>query len=86
MAGSAAVLVLVVASAATAAAQAAYIVAFGLGTIGGMLSVAFVLGALVRAASQKGARLATLLHVGSAVASVVVGVWLAARMVGSLGG
>jgi len=80
MAGSAAVLVLVVASATNAATRAAYIVAFGLGTIGGMLTVAFVLGAAIRAASQRGTRLATALHVAAAVMSVAVGLFLGIRI------
>jgi len=84
MAGSAAVLVLVVASASTPATQAAYILAFGLGTIGGMLAVAFALGLIVRAASRTGARFATVLHVGSAVMSIVVGLLLGLRIVGEL--
>lgn len=82
MAGSAAVLVLVVAAAPTAASQAAYIVAFGLGTIAGMLSVSFGLAVLVRVATRRGERLAQALHVGSALASVVAGVMLAYRTVG----
>jgi sulfite exporter TauE/SafE len=84
LAGSAAVLVLVVASAQTTAAQAAYIVTFGLGTIAGMLSVAFLLGALVRAASRRGEVLATVLHLGSALASVAVGLLLGTRIVTAL--
>lgn len=84
MAGSAAVLVLIVAAAATAAAQVAYIAAFGLGTIAGMLAVAFTLGAAVRAASQRGARLATALHLAAGVSSIVVGIWLGIKVVGDL--
>lgn len=85
MAGSAAVLVLVVAAASTAASQAAYIVAFGLGTIGGMLAVAFVLGAAVRLASHRGERIARALHLSSAAVSIIVGVLLAIRLVAELG-
>ena len=82
MAGSGAVLVLVVAATPTVALQLGYVAAFGLGTIAGMLSVSFALGVLVRAASRRGERLATVLHLGAATASVVVGVLLAGRMLG----
>lgn len=82
MAGSAAVLVLVVASASSASTQAAYIVAFGLGTTAGMLAVAFVLGAAIRAASQRATRFATALHIAAAVTSVTVGLLLGIRSLG----
>jgi sulfite exporter TauE/SafE len=82
MAGSAAVLVLVVAAAPTGSSQAAYILAFGVGTIAGMLTVSWVLGVAVRAASRRGERLAQALHVASAVASLGAGVMLAYRTVG----
>lgn len=82
MAGSGAVLVLVVAATPTAALQLAYVGAFGIGTIAGMVTVSFALGVLVRAASRRGERLATLLHLSAATASVVVGVLLAGRTLG----
>ena len=80
LAGSAAILVLLVAAAPTRAAQLAYFVAFATGTMIGMLVVSFSLAGVVRLASRQGARWATWLHVGSAVASVVVGVLLAVRV------
>ncbi len=80
LAGSAAILVLLVAAAPTRAAQLAYFVAFAVGTTVGMLVVSLSLAGLVRLASERGARWATVLHVGSAVASVVVGLVLAARV------
>jgi len=80
LAGSAAILVLLVAAAPTRAAQLAYFVAFASGTMIGMLLVSFSLAGLVRLASEQGARWATLLHLGSAVTSVVVGVLLAGRV------
>jgi len=58
----------------------AYFAAFGAGTILGMLTVSLTLGALVRLASERGARWATLLHVGSACVSVLAGVVLAQRV------
>ena len=82
MAGSGAVLVLVVAATPTAGMQLGYVGAFGVGTIAGMLSVSVGLGVVVRAASGRGERLATLLHLGAATASVVVGLLLAGRTLG----
>jgi ABC-type nickel/cobalt efflux system permease component RcnA len=81
LAGSGAIAVLLVAAAPTAGLRLAYFAAFGGGTILGMLAVSLTLGALVRLASERGARWATLLHVGAAVGSVVAGVALAWRVV-----
>jgi len=80
LAGSAAILVLLVAAAPTRAAQLAYFLAFAAGTMIGMLLVSFSLAGVVRLASGRGARWATALHVGSAVASVMVGLLLAGRV------
>ena len=82
LAGSAAILVLLVAAAPTRAAQVAYFVAFAIGTMIGMLVVSVSLASVVRLASTRGARWATLLHVGSAAASVAVGLLLAGRVAG----
>src|SRR2546426_4059083 len=71
LAGSGAILVLLVAAAPTRVAQLAYFAAFGLGTVGGMMLVSAVLATTVRLASQRGDRWAVWLHLGSAVASVV---------------
>jgi ABC-type nickel/cobalt efflux system permease component RcnA len=84
LAGSAAILVLLVAAAPTRVAQLAYFVAFALGTMIGMLAVSLTLTAVVRLASARGARWATLLHVGSAAASVAVGLLLAGRLAAQL--
>src|SRR2546422_7890441 len=73
LAGSAAILLLLVAAAPTRAAQLAYFFAFAIGTMIGMLGVSLSLAAIVRLASQRGARLATVLHLGSAVVSIAVG-------------
>lgn len=81
LAGSAAIVVLLVAAAPTAAARTAYFAAFGAGTIVGMLAVSFALGGIVRLASRTGTRWATALHVGSAAASIGVGLLLAGRAV-----
>lgn len=84
LAGSAAVLLLLVATADTRAAQLGLFAAFGVGTLAGMMTVTVSLAAAVRAASQRGARWATVLHVGTAVASVAVGLVLAGRVVSGL--
>jgi ABC-type nickel/cobalt efflux system permease component RcnA len=84
LAGSAAILVLLVAAAPTRMAQLAYFAAFAAGTMIGMLAVSASLASVVRLASTRGARWATLLHVGSAVVSVVVGLLLASRVAGEL--
>jgi ABC-type nickel/cobalt efflux system permease component RcnA len=80
-AGSGAIAVLLVAAAPTNALRLAYFIAFGAGTIGGMLVVSMALGAVVRVAAERGARWATALHLGSAVVSVLAGVVLAQRVV-----
>src|SRR5207249_6643941 len=59
-----------------------YFVAFAIGTMIGMLAVSVSLASVVRLASTRGARWATLLHVGSAAASVAVGLLLAGRVAG----
>jgi len=46
-----------------------------------MLAVSLTLSLLVRAAAERGARWATMLHVGAAVASVVAGVALAQQVI-----
>jgi len=81
LAGSAAILVLLVSAAPTRTAQLTYFGAFAIGTMIGMLAVSLSLGVIVRLASERGSRWATLLHLGSAVTSVAVGLALAARVV-----
>src|SRR5438105_13737795 len=82
LAGSAAILVLLVAAAPTRRAQVAYFVAFAIGTMIGMLVVSVSLASVVRLASTRGARWATLLRVGSAAGSVAGGLLLAGRVAG----
>jgi ABC-type nickel/cobalt efflux system permease component RcnA len=81
LAGSGAIAVLLVAAAPSAGLRVAYFAAFGAGTIVGMLAVTVTIGALVRLAAGRGTWWATVLHVGSALASVVAGVVLAWRVV-----
>jgi len=80
LAGSGAILVLLVAAAPTRAAQFTYFVAFGCGTTIGMLAVSVSLAGIVRLASGRGIRWAAGLHLGSALASVVVGLTLVERV------
>lgn len=84
LAGSGAIVVLLVASVPTRGAQLAYVAAFGVGTVVGMLAVSLSLGAAVRYASRRGERWANVLHLGSAAMSVTVGALLAWEMAGKL--
>ncbi len=77
LAGSAAILVLLVAAAPTRGAQLAYFLAFGTGTGVGMLGVSLALAGLVKAASRHGASWARALHLGAAAASILAGAVLA---------
>src|SRR2546430_7589767 len=84
LAGSAAILVLLIAAAPTRAAQLAYFVAFAIGTMIGMLAVSVSLAGVVRLASTRGARWATLLHVGRAAASHPLGLLPAGPVAGQV--
>src|SRR5438445_1225313 len=84
LAGSAAILVLLIAAAPSRAAQLAYFLAFAIGTMIGMLGVSLSLAAIVRLASGRGARWATVLHVGAAAGGVGAGFMLAARVAAGL--
>src|SRR6266496_3371756 len=83
LAGSGAIAVLLVAAAPTTALRLAYFGAFSAGTMLGMLAVSLSLAGLVRLAAGRGTRWATLLHVGSALASVVAGVVLVWGVIGT---
>src|SRR5947207_840465 len=72
------------AAVSTRAAQLAYFVAFAIGTMIGMLAVSVSLAGVVRLAATRGARWATVLHLGSAAVSVTVGVALAGRVASQL--
>ena len=80
LAGSGAIVVLMVAAATTRREQLAYFAAFGTGTMLGMLGVSVAVAALARAAARNSGRWATFLHVGSAVASTAAGLLLAANL------
>lgn len=81
LAGSGAIAALLVAAVPDASSRLAYFAAFGAGTILGMLGVSLTLALLVRLAAEKGARWATILHVGAAVGSVAAGVVLAQQVI-----
>ena len=83
LAGSGAIAALLVAAAPDTTTRIAYFAAFGAGTIVGMLGVSLTLSVLVRLAAGRGARWATMLHVGAAVGSVVAGIVLAWQVVGT---
>jgi len=82
VAGSGAVVVLLVATASTRAAQVIYLAAFGAGTIAGMLLVSALVALLVRRAGARDQRWSARLHLGAAAASVVAGCMLAAATLG----
>jgi ABC-type nickel/cobalt efflux system permease component RcnA len=81
LAGSGAIAALLVAAAPDLISKLAYFAAFGLGTILGMLGVSLTLSYAVRLAARQGARWATLLHVGAAIGSVVLGLALAQQVI-----
>ena len=78
LAGSGAIAALLVAAAPDTTSRVIYFATFGGGTILGMLLVSLSLGVAVRLAAGRGAKWAAVLHIGSAMASVIVGVALAA--------
>jgi ABC-type nickel/cobalt efflux system permease component RcnA len=80
MAGSAALVVVLISAAQTAGARVAYFAAFGVGTVAGMLTVSFLLALLAGSASRKGVRWAGALHAAAAFASVFAGLGLAIRV------
>ena len=81
LAGSGAIAALLVAAVPDTTSRIIYFVAFSAGTTLGMLAVSLTLAAAVRTASSRGTRIATALHVGAAVVSVVAGLLLAAQVV-----
>jgi hypothetical protein len=83
VAGSGALVVLLVAAAPTFPARVAYVAAFGAGSTAGMLLVSLAVSAAARWAVRGGAGFTTALHVSTAGASVVAGVLLAGRTLGA---
>jgi ABC-type nickel/cobalt efflux system permease component RcnA len=80
LAGSGAIAALLVAAVPDTTSRLVYFAAFSIGTIVGMLGVSLTLSVLVRFAAERGARWATVLHVGAAVGSVVAGLVLAQQV------
>jgi ABC-type nickel/cobalt efflux system permease component RcnA len=80
LAGSGAIAALLVAAVPDTTSRLVYFAAFSIGTIAGMLGVSLTLSVLVRFAAERGARWATVLHVGAAVGSVVAGLVLAQQV------
>ena len=76
LAGSGAVIVLLVAATASVRAQFGYLAAFGIGTIGGMSVVSLLVSGLAGLAIAKSQHYAMSIRVVAATASLVVGVLL----------
>jgi hypothetical protein len=76
LAGSGAVIVLLVAAASTIQAQLTYLLAFGVGTVGGMSVVSLLVSGLAGLAIAKSRHWAMSVRVVTAMASTVVGVML----------
>jgi len=81
LAGSGAIAALLVAAVPDTMSRLVYFAAFSVGTIVSMLGVSLTLSVLVRFAADRGARWATILHMGAAVGSVVAGVALAQQVI-----
>lgn len=79
MAGSGAVIVLLVAAASSVQAQFGYLAAFGLGTVAGMSMVSLLTGAVSGLAAARSDRVARHIRIGAALASSIVGVMLGWR-------
>lgn len=73
LAGSGAVIVLLVAAASTRQAQALYLAAFGVGTVAGMSVVAWLVGGITGAAADRGAPWLRVVRLAAAMVSIVVG-------------
>lgn len=76
MAGSGAVVVLLVAAASSTAVQFGYLAAFGVGTIAGMSTVSYLTGAVSGLAAARSVALAQRIRVGAALASSLAGIVL----------
>lgn len=82
LAGSGAVMVLIVAAASSPREQLLYLLVFGIGTILGMSIVSLMTGAVTGLASARNQRVGLAIRVGAACASTAVGVWLGAGVIG----
>jgi sulfite exporter TauE/SafE len=84
LAGSGAVVVLLVAASSRLAEQISYLAAFGIGTIAGMSLVSLLTGAAAVAVADRHRRAAQWVRVGAASLSVIIGVLLGADVLGSM--
>lgn len=82
LAGSGALLVLIAATAATAAEKVAFFLPFGVGTIGGMLVVSATTCGVAHLARERRADWPRRLQAVAACASVAIGCWLALETTG----
>ncbi|MEX2156643.1 MAG: hypothetical protein WD773_07355 [Gemmatimonadales bacterium] len=82
LAGSGAIAALLVAAAPDGTTRFVYFIAFGAGTMLGMLGVSLTLSVLVRLAADRGTKWATALRLGAALGSVVAGVVVAWNVIG----
>jgi len=84
LAGSGAVVVLLVAASSQLAAQVSYLAAFGVGTVAGMSLVSLLTGAAAVAVADRHRRAAQWVRVGAAGLSVIIGVLLGAEVISSM--
>jgi sulfite exporter TauE/SafE len=82
LAGSAAVMVVLITAAHTTGARLAYFAAFGAGTVAGMLTISPLLAVLAGSAARRGNRWAGVLHAAAAFASIFAGISLTLRVAG----
>jgi uncharacterized protein involved in cysteine biosynthesis len=82
LAGSGAVIVLLVAASSQLAVQAGYLAAFGVGTVLGMSIASLLTGAATGAVSRRSATVARLIRLGAALLSIVIGVLLGREVLG----
>lgn len=82
LAGSGAVIVLLVAASSQRAVQAGYLAAFGVGTVLGMSIASLLTGAATGAASSRSAAMARAIRIAAAVLSIVIGLLLGREVLG----
>lgn len=82
LAGSGAVIVLLIAASSRVFIQAGYLAAFGVGTVLGMSMASLMAGAATGLASRRSEQTARFIRIGAAVLSIVVGLLLGAEVLG----
>jgi len=83
LAGSGAVIVLLIAASSRVFVQAGYLAAFGVGTVLGMSLASLMAGAAAGMASRRSEQTARSIRIGAAVLSIVVGLVLGVEVLGS---